>query len=145
MSNEQRWEFRYINGNGIHKVAYPRNEAEKERCIKIAKEKGFEIESCKKMYPFSMNKNQHNFELIANICANTLYDMMYGDIKFDGAEFDRLEHLKDRAEHFFCMGAGIVWLTYEDYREAKELSEMAIMHREEACIRAGRYDLVKYC
>ena len=68
-----------------------------------------------------------------------------GEVEYDEAEYDRLEVLKEKSERFFCSMEPIAWLTWEDWKDAKELSEMAILHRQEACIEAGRYDLVQYC
>ena len=142
---ETRFEMRYINGKGEEKVCYPRSEEQRDANKQKCKELGYKVISCKKMYPFSTIKNQHNFELINNICFNTMHDMQSGEIPWDDAEYDRLEGMKKKAEEFFCLPLPIAWLTWDDWKEAKELSEMAILHRQDACIANGRPDLVTYC
>ena len=92
-----------------------------------------------------MAKNQHNFMLIENICANKMHDMEMGEIPWDGDEYDRLQARKDRAAYFFCWSSPIGWLTWEEWQDAKEISVSAVLHREEKCIEAGRYDLIQYC
>lgn len=149
MKKEQRWEMRYevptANGNWSEKVCYPRSEEQRDSNKQKAKELGYRIISCKKLYPFSTNKNQHNFELISNICYNRMYDIMMGEQEEYEGEFEKLEDMKEKAEKFFCYPLPVAWVTWEDYREMKELSAAAILHRQEACIRAGRPDLVALC
>ena len=150
MNREQRWEQRYAvptaNGNWKEKVVYPKSEEQRDSNKKKCEALGYRYISCKKLYPFSTNKNQHNFELISNICYNRIHDIcvMGEDEAYDG-ELDRLEALKEKAEKYFLYPLPVAWVTYEDLREMKELSNMAIMHRQEACIRAGRPELVTYC
>lgn len=149
MAREQRWEIRYEvlkNGEWVEKVCYPRTEEKRDENLEILKGAKYRLVSCKKMYPFDMLNNQHNFELISNICYNRMRDMENGEIPFDDAEYERMEALKSKAERLFCMmNAPVTWLVGEDYRDAKELSMMAINHRMQACIENGRPDLVKYC
>lgn len=98
-----------------------------------------------KLYPYSMEKNQHNFDLIANICSNRIHDMTIGELPYDEAECNRLTDLKEKAENLFCYGGGIAWLDYPTLVLARELANMAINHRANACIENGRPDLVRYC
>lgn len=147
---EMRWELRYRalkNGKWIDKICYPRSEEKKaENLAKIAASDTLQYVSCKKMYPFDMWNNQHNFELIANICYNRMRDMEDGEIKFDQAEYDRLSALREKADRLFCMMTGpITWLVGEDLAAAKELSMMARNHRAQACIENRRADLERYC
>lgn len=148
-SKEQRWEFRYavkqVDGTEKIKVCYPRTEEKKEENKQKCKELGFRIVSIKKLYPFNTYANQHNFELIKNICFCEMDDMRIGEVKYDEAEYDRLEEMKDKAERFFCLELPVAWLPWEDWKEAKELSELAILHRQNCCIENGRPDLVAYC
>ena len=143
---EDRFALRYIsNKDGKEKVCYPRSIEKKNEQLAYCKAHGIRVISCVKLYPFSTEKNQHNFELINNICYCRLHDMAYGEVPMDRAEFDRLSELKEKAERFFCLPLPVAWLPYEDWREAKELAQMAILHRQEACIANGRPDLVTYC
>ena len=98
-----------------------------------------------KQYPFSMEKNAHNFFLVSNVCANRMYDMQSGDIPFDRAEYERLDALKRKADRFMSLGRGVVWVDGRTLGEMREVSALAVEHRVNACIEAGREDLVKYC
>lgn len=145
---EQRWEIRYEmleEGIVVEKFVRPRSEEAKDRNLKKIKELGYRLISCKKLYPFSTERNQHNFMLVANICRNTMSDMQTGEIQFDKAEYMRLSDLMDKADRYFCFDLPVAWVPWEDLKEMKEISAMAISHRMDACERAGRYDLLKYC
>lgn len=143
---EDRFEIRYVSKkDGKIKNCYPKSKAGKDEQLRIAKERGIKIIHCKKLYPFNTYKNQHNFELIRNICFNTRYDMDSGEIPMDKAEYDRLGGLEEKADRFFLLPLPVAWLPWEDWKDAKELSEMAVMHRQDACIANGRPDLVTYC
>lgn len=142
---EPRYELRYVTLDGKAKVCYPRSEEKKNANLALCREKGIRVVSCKKLYPFSMEKNQHNFELIRNICFCAMHDMDSGEKRYDAAEYARLAELAEKAERFFCLPLPIAWIPWETYREAKELAQMAILHRQNACIEAGRPDLVTYC
>lgn len=99
----------------------------------------------KKLYPFSTARNQHNFQLISNKCTIIMREMECGEREFNEAEYDRLERMRDRADELFAMPLPVAWLTWEDLKDAKELSAMAINMRAEACVAKGRPDLVTYC
>lgn len=143
---QEMWEIRYISiKDGQEKRCYPRSEKKKAENLAYCKEHGIRVVSCKKLYPFSSEKNQHNFELINNVCSNRMYDMISGEIPMDDAEYDRLEDLKHKAQKYFGLPLPVAWLPWEELKEAKELAEMAILHRQNACIENGRYDLVQYC
>lgn len=144
-AKETRYELRYVSKSGQEKVCYPRSEEKKNSNLALCKENGIRVISCKKLYPFSMEKNQHNFELIRNICLNAMFDMDSGEVPYDKAEYDRLSALSEQAERLWCLPLPIAWIPYETLREAKELAHMAILHRQNACIEAGRPDLVAYC
>ena len=100
---------------------------------------------CEKLYPFSTEKNQHNFELIRNICFNRMADMESGYEPMDKKEYERLETLRDKASEFWWLPLPVAWLTWEKYQEAKQLCMEAREHRANACVEAGRPDLVRYC
>jgi len=143
---EERFEITYISiKDGQTKKCYPRSKEKKDEQLKHCKEKGIKVLSCKKLYPFSTMKNQHNFQLINDICFNRMHDMEMGEIEYNEAEYDRLWDMKEKAEKYFCLELPVAWLPYEDLKEAKELSQMAILHRQNACIEAGRPELVAYC
>lgn len=143
---EERFELRYVSlKDGTEKVCYPKSKAGKDEQLRIARERGIKVISCKKLYPFNTEKNQHNFMLVANICANRMHDMFMGDAKYDGAEVDRLEALKEKADKYFGYPLPVAWVTWEDHQEMQELAMMAVMRREQTCIESGRTDLLKYC
>ena len=145
-AKEERYELRYISKkDGKEKSCYPRSTEKKDEQLQLCKERGVKVVYCKKLYPFSTEKNQHNFELVHNVCRNTMHDMDMGDIEYNEAEYDRLAELASKAEELFCLELPVAWLPYEQLKEAKEISQMAILHRQEACIANGRPDLVKYC
>lgn len=148
---EQRWELKYAvknaAGEWVEKVCYPRTQEKvDENKAKLAASGTMRFVSCKKMYPFDMWNNQHNFELIANICYNRMRDMEDGEIDFNQAEYDRLEALKAKADRLFGLMTGpITWMVWDDLKDARELAMMAVNHRAAACIENGRPDLVQYC
>lgn len=143
---EERWEIRYISKNdGIEKACYPRSKEKKEEQLAIAKEQGVKIVSCKKLYPFSMERNQHNFELIKNRCRNIINDMLMGDVPYNEAEINRLSDLADKADNYWGYELPVAWVPWEELREMKELSTMAINWRMDRCIEKGRPDLIQYC
>lgn len=148
-TKEERYEFKYAvptaEGNESIKTIYPRSKSRIEENKAACKKHGYRFISVKKLYPFNTYKNQHNFELIYNICFCNLNDMEIGEKPMDRAEYDRLYELKEKAEQFFCLPLPVAWLPWEDWKDAKELAEMAILHRQNACIEAGRYDLVALC
>lgn len=129
----------------VEKVCYPRSEEQKQKNLETAKRCGYRVISVKKMYPFNTYRNQHNFELIHNICRNRMWDMEHGEVPYDNEEYIRLQDLAQKAERLFCAELPVAWFTWDDWKDAKELSEMAIIHRQNACIEAGRFDLVQYC
>ena len=146
---EQKWEFKYAkpttDGGEVVKTCYPKSEEKRDENKETCKALGYRIISIKKLYPFNTYANQHNFELIRNICFNDMDDMRIDEKEYDEAEYDRLEHLKDRADYYFCLPLPVAWLPWEEWSEAKELATMAILHRQDCCIENGRPDLVTYC
>ena len=146
MNREQRWELRYVSiKDGKEKNCYPRSEEKKNEQLAICREKGIKVIHCKKLYPFSTIKNQHNFDLIHSICFNRIYDLRDGAPEAYKGEWDRLGEMDEKAQRFFGLELPVAWLAYEDWRDAKELANMAIMHRQDACIANGRPELVALC
>ena len=142
---EERFELRYVSlKDGTEKVCYPKSKAGKDEQLRIARDRGIKVISCKKLYPFNTEKNQHNFMLVANICANRIWAMDTGRIEFDGAVVDRLEALKEKADKYFGYPLPVAWVTWEDHQEMKELAVMAVEHRANTCIENGREDLLRY-
>lgn len=145
MQKEQRWKFTYRKKDGTVKSCYPRSEEKVEENRQKCAELGMEVIGVQKLYPFSTMKNQHNFELIRNICFNEIHDMDHGEKPMDEEAYEQMSRWKDLADEFFCLPLPVAWLPWEQWKDAKELSEMAIIHRQNACIANGRPDLVTYC
>lgn len=148
-TKEDRYEFRYevptSEGNWKEKVIYPKSKEQVNSNKAKVKEYGYRLVSIKKLYPFNTEKNQHNFELINNICFNTMHDMEMGEIEWNEAEYDRLYETRQKAERFFCLPLPIAWIPWEDWKEAKEMATAAVLHRERACIEAGKTEWLQYC
>ena len=146
---EERYELKYAvptaGGNWCEKVIYNSSKEKVNQNKAKCKELGYKVISCKKLYPFNTMKNQHNFELIYNICFNRMDDMEIGEIPFDQKEHDRLEEMRERAGEFRSLPLPVAWLPWEDWQAAKEMADNAIVHRQNACIENGRPDLVAYC
>ena len=116
--------------------------------LKDCEYKGIDVGSevrVAKLYPLSMEKNQHNFMLISNICANTMHDMEMGDIEWDEKEYDRLYDLKREADEYFCLDLPVAWVDGKTYGRCKELITMAVEHRVAKCVEAGHLDYIQYC
>ena len=149
MKKEERWEFKYgvptAEGGETIKTVYPRSKERIEDYKCQCEKYKYRFVSCKKLYQFSTMKNQHNFDLIHSICSCTMHDMQSGEIEWKWEEYDRLEEIDQKAQRFFCLELPVAWLTWEDYKDAKELAQMAILHRQDACIANGRPDLVACC
>lgn len=143
-STELRYRIDY-KVNGEIKSCYPKSEESKNKNLEICNSRGYEVIKVTKLYPFSTNKNQHNFMLIKNKCYNKMYDMDIGIIPYDKKEYNRLYELAEKADKFFCLELPIAWLDGNTYKEAKRISQMAIHFRMDTCIERGRYDLIQYC
>lgn len=141
---EQRFRIDY-EVNGKIKSVYPQSIESKEKNLAICKERGYKVVKTTKLYPFSTNKNQHNFMLVINKCHNKMYDMDLGHIPYNKKEYDRLYELAQKAEELYCLALPVAWVDGKTYREAKRISEMAINFRMDTCIRNNRYDLIQYC
>lgn len=144
-TKEDKWEFKYRRSDGVCRVVYPKTKEQIAKNKEICKDKGYEVVSVKKLYPISTMKNQHNFGLIHNIAWNELWDIEHGEKKGTDEDIERLEKLIDRSGEFMSLPLPVAWLPWEDWKEAKEMYESAIIHRQEACIANGRPDLVTYC
>ena len=143
---EERYALTYISiKDGQTKTCYPQSTEKKDEQIKICKEKGIKIVSCKKLYPINTMKNQHNFSLINDIVTNELFDIWNSNKAVSDEEYERLTSLKERSEKYFCLPLPIAWLPWEEWKDAKEMIDNAVFHRQEACIANGRPDLVAYC
>lgn len=143
---ENRFALRYIsNKTGTEKVCYPRSIEKRDEQLAYCKAHGIRVVSCKKLYPFSTERNLHNFELICNVCFNRMHDMRSGEVPMDEAEYQKLDELCERAQVFRGLPLPVAWLPWEELSEAREIAAAAVLHRQEACIAAGRPDLVTYC
>ena len=152
---EQRWELRYAVQRPDEKKVKRcvcKSEEQRNENLDICEERGYRVISCKKLYPFNMERNAHNFELIYNVCSNRMDDMVFGEVTYDEAEYRFLEELKNRADKCRDLTLTrrtsyieIVWLPWDEWKECKEISELAVQHRQNKCIESGRLDLLQYC
>ena len=141
VNREARYELRYISKKtGEEKCCYPRSKAKRDEQLALCRENGVTVVSCKKLYPFSTMRNQHNFELIYNICYNTMADMDMGDIPYDAEEYERLQKTREKAGQFEVMDLPVAWVPWETYCEMKEMAAAAECHRDIANARARFYD-----
>ena len=136
MKREDHFEIVYINDRGETCYCYPRSIEQRDRNVEYLNRRNMKIVRITKLYPFNTYKNQHNFDLINNICANTMYDMESGEIEWDDAEFERLEKTRRKAQEFFAMPLPIAWVPWPTYKAMKEMSAAAVCHRDEANARA---------
>lgn len=127
------------NGEACHK--YLVGEFTKEQLAAWAERNDAAVTKALKCYPINMQQNQHNFELISNICANEMCDMDDGVIPYNAEEYAMLQKAKADAERFFCsygmFNSPISWFVWDDWKRAKELMTWAVNHRMDACERAG--------
>lgn len=142
---EQRWEMRYRLEDGTEKHCYPRSEEQRQKNLDYCKEHGIEVISCRKLYPFSIEKNAHNILLIHNKAYIKMRDMENDEVEWDENEYNRLEYIFDRTGHLLSYHEQLAWMPWEDYKDAKEYSALAVELRVNTCIEKGRYDLIQYC
>lgn len=117
--------------DGTQKIYYPNSIEKKDKNIMYCKEKGYKVITTK-LYPVATEKNQHNMQLI--------HDILFCKENRTDAE-DKM--LRD-AEDLFGLPLPIAWVDGKTYSKYKELSGLAIQHRDNACIAAGRLDLLNY-
>lgn len=130
MKKTERFKIMYeISGN--KKVCYCNSKEQKQATIDYCKVKNIKIVSCEKLYPFNSLNNQHNFDLIATLCVNTINDMITGNKQFNEQEYNKLVETRKEAEDFLLLELPTAWLPYDKWKRAKELSLMAILHRDE--------------
>ena len=146
---EEKYELRYAvptaEGNWNEKRQVYGSKEHFERNKAKCKELGYKVIKACKLYPFNTYKNQHNFELINNICHNTMWDMDMGEIEYNEAKYNELYERQQKAERFFCMPLPVAWVCWEDWQEMNEMATAAVLHRQNACIANGRPELVSYC
>lgn len=132
--NEKYYRISYLSDkSGEIKCKVVEGERKKDSTLKYCAEHGIEVGKVEKLYPFSMNKHQHDFDFVSNVCYNKIYDIINGEIEGTSEDIEKLEATKERAEYFFCKGAGVVWLTGKELSEAKELAVYA------QCVRDSRH------
>lgn len=107
--------------------------------LEAIKQRGFKLDKYRKLYPFNMEKNQHNFDLIHTMCMNELYDIWNGDKTVSDEEYNRLEEAKEKSEKFFCAELPIAWVPWDEYEQMREMATAAEIHRDAANARAGRF------
>lgn len=146
---DQKWQFMYAvptaGGSEDIKVVYPKSKEMVEKNRAVCKEKGYRVVSVKKLYPFSTMKHQHDFDHVSNICFNRMYDIENGEPEAYEGEYDKLAEAKEKADEFFLLPLPVAWIPWEDHQKATELVAWSVNARQEACIKAGRYDLVSAC
>ena len=137
MKREDRYELRYISlKTGEEKCCDPRSKAKRDEQLAICKERGIKVISCKKLYPFNTMNNQHNFQLIYNICFNEMTDMQDGTEPMNTIEYEKLSARRDKAGEYMCADLPVAWVPWETYIDMKEMALAAECHRDEACARA---------
>ena len=141
---EQKFEIKYETSEGV-KTIRVKNEEAKVRYLEILNDKGYKVIKTTKLYPFSTNKNQHNFMLVKNRCYNLMYDMDMGNIKYNEKEYNMMTELAAKADKFFSLELPVAWLDWNSIREANKIARMAIEWRIDSCINNNRLDLIQYC
>ena len=136
MNREERYEFTYINSEGKEKTEQARGKARLNRCLDTCRELGLPVVRTRKLYPFSTERHQHDFDHVHNICKNRMYDMEIEEIPWDSNEYKGLEETAKKAEEFFCLPLPVVWVPWEQYKEMKELVVASEVHRDIANARA---------
>lgn len=148
-TKEQRWGVRYTlksaMGADVEKAVMVRSKEKMDDIVARCKEAGYRVVEAGKLYPFSMAKNQHNFLLISNICFSRMHDMEIGAVPEDNEEYKRLQDLRHRAQKYMSYIDPVAWVTWNEYKDMKELSTMAVLKRQDMNIEAGRADFVPYC
>ena len=149
MERERKYEMQYAvpqqDGSNLIKTIRFTGEAKKKQNLEACKRQGYHVMSVKTLYPFSTAKNQHNFDLIHSLCFNLMSEMERGEREMNIEQYEGLEEMIQLADKYMCLELPVAWLPWEDYSKAKELAMMAVSHREQRCIEAGRTDLLRYC
>lgn len=141
-------------------VKYESNAVEKEVIVDFEKlntytrkisEKGGKVIAKTKLYPFNMNKHDHDIQLYYNTLWNRHYDLIekHKLTEEEKREMERLEAKMEeiddlRAHEYYADGSWIAWFTGKHYGIAKEAVFCAKERRANTCINLGRYDLLKY-
>lgn len=141
----EKWLVKFEDPTGEVKSFYVSSKQVIESHKKYYSAHGFKFLSVTKLYPFSTQKNQHNFELIFNVCSNQLHDNRMGEVKLSEEEVKELCSLRKKADEFRSLALPVAWLPWETWKQAKEVSEMARAHRINACIAAGNTKYLQYC
>ena len=131
--------------NGAKIVCKVIGEAAKIRKVEELKRNGRKVQSVRKLYPFNLERNAHNLELIRNVANNRMYDMLSGDLPMDEGEYQRLADIASRALGYLLSVGPTRWLEWDAWQEVKSLSDMGIEYRAEANERAGRPDRAALC
>lgn len=139
-----KWRMIFNTPDGQQTV-YCKSKEKVKANTEAAEKRGWTLVSCEKLYPFGTEKNQHNFDLIHNVCYNAMHDMETGDTAYDEDEYNRLHHAYERAEYYFCLSLPVAWLTWEELAEARELVAWAVNYRMDANERAGKHVSAEDC
>ena len=138
-----KWRMVFDTPDG-EKTIYCKSKEKVKENKATGERRGWTLKSCDKLYPFSTEKNQHNFDLIHNVCYNAMHDMEMGDADWNDTEYDRLQHAKERAEYYFSLPLPLAWLTWAELSEARELVAWAVNHRMDANEKAGKFFPAEY-
>jgi len=146
MSFAKETRFRMtVEMGGETKTFFPTSVEQKERNLRVCREKGYKVLECSKLYPFSVEKNGHNFFLIHNVCLNRMYAMESGELPMNEAEYERLSERLEQMNELLALPRPIAWLSFSELEVAREIATEAILFRQERCVEAGRPELVPYC
>lgn len=139
MRKQEMYRITYRAKDGAVKTGNTDNKA-------VALERlGDRVISITKLYPFSTEKNQHNFELIKNKAFNLMCDIQSGEADGTYEDIERLESLIDECSQYMCLSLPVAWVDGKTLARCKEISRRATESRVKAVLELGRPDLIKYC
>ena len=101
-----------------------------------------------KLYPFSIEKNAHNWELVKNYSRNKICDMESGEIPMDEKQYAKYESWDEQATSLLANWSffgPIAWMPGKEYGKARDISNIGVEIRMGCLIKAGREDLLQYC
>lgn len=136
-AHEEHYKIVYRRRDGSYRTVYAKSQAQKDAIILEVKRKGGWVTKVTKLYPFNTSKHQHDFQHIADMCFNKMYDMEMGDIEWDRKVYDELSATFEKANYCLGLELPIAWVEYEVYKDCKELATASIMHRDHVCAMHG--------
>lgn len=136
-AREEHYKIVYRRTDGTYKTIYPNSQAKREECIAKIHGLGYRVTKNVKLYPFNTEKHQHDFQHVADMCFNKMYEMERGEIEWDRKVYDELSDTFEKANYCFGLELPIAWVEYDVYKDCKELATASIMHRDHACAMHG--------